>query len=222
MRLDGINEKQEIEEEQSSMDVADDNADDTDDWDSDADEISEQEATVDEQYIDEDEENDDWDSEVDELQEQTDATDEQYIDEDEENDNWDSESDELPEQDREQNQNDGYSIADVSDAVDSKEEYEAEIRNMSAEEYRDQKELDQRVEEYGSEPDMYETTVPNEQMESFESGEDDEDPKNRRYNSEAEIEKNEEASMNEEGASIEEDATDKQLEYVEEPDEDER
>ena len=47
-------------------------------------------------------------------------------------------------------ENNGFSINDVNQAVDAKEAYEAEIRDMSQDEYRDQKELDQRVEENGS------------------------------------------------------------------------
>lgn len=56
-------------------------------------------------------------------------------------------------------ENNGFSINDVNQAVDAKEAYEAEIRDMSQDEYRDQKELDQRVEENGSEPNMTEPSV---------------------------------------------------------------
>ena len=56
-------------------------------------------------------------------------------------------------------ENNGFSINDVNQAVDAKEAYEAEIRDMSQDEYHDQKELDQRVEENGSEPNMTETSV---------------------------------------------------------------
>lgn len=56
-------------------------------------------------------------------------------------------------------ENNGFGINDVNQAVDAKEAYEAEIRDMSQDEYHDQKELDQRVEENGSEPNMTETSV---------------------------------------------------------------
>lgn len=56
-------------------------------------------------------------------------------------------------------ENNGSSINDVNQAVDAKEAYEAEIRDMSQDEYHDQKELDQRVEENGSEPNMTEPSV---------------------------------------------------------------
>ena len=56
-------------------------------------------------------------------------------------------------------ENNGFSINDVNQAVDAKEAYEAEIRDMSQDEYHDQKELDQRVEENGSEPNMTEPSV---------------------------------------------------------------
>ena len=56
-------------------------------------------------------------------------------------------------------ENNGFSINDVNQAVDAKEAYEAEIRDMSQDEYHDQKELDQRVEENGSEPNMTELSV---------------------------------------------------------------
>ena len=56
-------------------------------------------------------------------------------------------------------ENNGFSINDVNQAVDAKEAYEAEIRDMSQDEYQDQKELDQRVEENGSEPNMTEPSV---------------------------------------------------------------
>ena len=56
-------------------------------------------------------------------------------------------------------ENNGFSINDVNQAVDAKEAYEAEIRDMSQDEYRDQKELDQRVEENGSELNMTEPSV---------------------------------------------------------------
>ena len=56
-------------------------------------------------------------------------------------------------------ENNGFSINDVNQAVDAKEAYEAEIRDMSQDEYHDQKELDQRVEENGSEPNMTEHSV---------------------------------------------------------------
>ena len=56
-------------------------------------------------------------------------------------------------------ENNGFSINDVNQAVDAKEAYEAEIRDMSQDEYHDQKELDKRVEENGSEPNMTETSV---------------------------------------------------------------
>lgn len=56
-------------------------------------------------------------------------------------------------------ENNGFSINDVNQAVDAKEAYEAEIRDMSQDEYHDQKELDKRVEENGSEPNMTEPSV---------------------------------------------------------------
>lgn len=56
-------------------------------------------------------------------------------------------------------ENNGFSINDVNQAVDAKEAYEAEIRDISQDEYHDQKELDQRVEENGSEPNMTEPSV---------------------------------------------------------------
>ena len=56
-------------------------------------------------------------------------------------------------------ENNGFSINDVNQAVDAKEAYEAEIRDMNQDEYHDQKELDQRVEENGSEPNMTEPSV---------------------------------------------------------------
>lgn len=56
-------------------------------------------------------------------------------------------------------ENNGFSINDVNQAVDAKEAYEAEIRDMSQDEYHDQKELDQRVEENSSEPNMTEPSV---------------------------------------------------------------
>lgn len=56
-------------------------------------------------------------------------------------------------------ENNGFSINDVNQAVDAKEAYEAEIRDMSQDEYHAQKELDQRVEENGSEPNMTEPSV---------------------------------------------------------------
>ena len=56
-------------------------------------------------------------------------------------------------------ENNGFSINDVNQAVDAKEAYEAEIRDMSQDEYHNQKELDQRVEENGSEPNMIEPSV---------------------------------------------------------------
>lgn len=56
-------------------------------------------------------------------------------------------------------ENNGFSINDVNQAVDAKEAYEAEIRDMSQDEYHDQKELDQRVEENGGEPNMTEPSV---------------------------------------------------------------
>ena len=56
-------------------------------------------------------------------------------------------------------ENNGFSVNDVNQAVDAKEAYEAEIRDMSQDEYHDQKELDQRVEENGSEPNMTEPSV---------------------------------------------------------------
>lgn len=56
-------------------------------------------------------------------------------------------------------ENNGFSINDVNQAVNAKEAYEAEIRDMSQDEYHDQKELDQRVEENGSEPNMTEPSV---------------------------------------------------------------
>lgn len=56
-------------------------------------------------------------------------------------------------------ENNGSSINDVNQAVDAKEAYEAEIRDMSQDEYHDQKELDKRVEENGSEPNMTEPSV---------------------------------------------------------------
>ena len=56
-------------------------------------------------------------------------------------------------------ENNGFSINDVNQAVDAKEAYEAKIRDMSQDEYHDQKELDQRVEENGSEPNMTEPSV---------------------------------------------------------------
>ena len=56
-------------------------------------------------------------------------------------------------------ENNGFSINDVNQSVDAKEAYEAEIRDMSQDEYHDQKELDQRVEENGSEPNMTEPSV---------------------------------------------------------------
>ena len=56
-------------------------------------------------------------------------------------------------------ENNDSSINDVNQAVDAKEAYEAEIRDMSQDEYHDQKELDQRVEENGSEPNMTEPSV---------------------------------------------------------------
>lgn len=56
-------------------------------------------------------------------------------------------------------ENNDFSINDVNQAVDAKEAYEAEIRDMSQDEYHDQKELDQRVEENGSEPNMTEPSV---------------------------------------------------------------
>lgn len=56
-------------------------------------------------------------------------------------------------------ENNVFGINDVNQAVDAKEAYEAEIRDMSQDEYHDQKELDQRVEENGSEPNMTEPSV---------------------------------------------------------------
>lgn len=56
-------------------------------------------------------------------------------------------------------ENNGFGINDVNQAVDAKEAYEAEIRDMSQDKYHDQKELDKRVEENGSEPNMTETSV---------------------------------------------------------------
>lgn len=56
-------------------------------------------------------------------------------------------------------ENNVFGINDVNQAVDAKEAYEAEIRDMSQDEYHDQKELDQRVEENGSEPNMAEPSV---------------------------------------------------------------
>ena len=56
-------------------------------------------------------------------------------------------------------ENNGFGINDVNQAVDAKEAYEAEIRDMSQDEYHDQKELDQRVEENGSEPNITEPSV---------------------------------------------------------------
>lgn len=56
-------------------------------------------------------------------------------------------------------ENNGFSINDVNQAVDAKEAYEAEIRDMSQDEYHDQKELDQRVEENGSELNITEPSV---------------------------------------------------------------
>ena len=56
-------------------------------------------------------------------------------------------------------ENNGFSINDVNQSVDAKEAYEAEIRDMSQDEYHDQKELDQRVEENGSDPNMTEPSV---------------------------------------------------------------
>lgn len=56
-------------------------------------------------------------------------------------------------------ENNGFGINDVNQAVNAKEAYEAEIRDMSQDEYHDQKELDQRVEENGSEPNMTEPSV---------------------------------------------------------------
>ena len=56
-------------------------------------------------------------------------------------------------------ENNGFSINDVNQAVDAKEAYEAEIRDMSQDEYHDQKEVDQRVEDNGSEPNMTEPSV---------------------------------------------------------------
>lgn len=56
-------------------------------------------------------------------------------------------------------ENNGFGINDVNQAVDAKEAYEAEIRDMSQDEYHDQKELDKRVEENGSEPNMTEPSV---------------------------------------------------------------
>lgn len=56
-------------------------------------------------------------------------------------------------------ENNGFSINDVNQAVNAKEAYEAEIRDMSQDEYHDQKELDQRVEENDSEPNMTEPSV---------------------------------------------------------------
>lgn len=56
-------------------------------------------------------------------------------------------------------ENNGFGINDVNQAVDAKEAYEAEIRDMSQDEYHDQKELDQRVEENDSEPNMTEPSV---------------------------------------------------------------
>lgn len=56
-------------------------------------------------------------------------------------------------------ENNGFSINDVNQAVDAKEAYEAEIRDMSQDEYHDQKELDKRVEENDSEPNMTEPSV---------------------------------------------------------------
>mgnify|MGYP000568207189 CR=1 FL=1 len=56
-------------------------------------------------------------------------------------------------------ENNGFGINDVNQAVNAKEAYEAEIRDMSQDEYHDQKELDQRVEENGSEPNMTELSV---------------------------------------------------------------
>lgn len=56
-------------------------------------------------------------------------------------------------------ENNGSSINDVNQAVDAKEAYEAEIRDMSQDEYHDQKKLDQRFEENGSEPNMTEPSV---------------------------------------------------------------
>lgn len=56
-------------------------------------------------------------------------------------------------------ENNGFGINDVNQAVDAKEAYEAEIRDMSQDEYHDQKELDKRVEENGSELNMTEPSV---------------------------------------------------------------
>lgn len=56
-------------------------------------------------------------------------------------------------------ENNGFGINDVNQAVDAKEAYEAEIRDMSQDEYHDQKELDKRVEENGSESNMTEPSV---------------------------------------------------------------
>ena len=56
-------------------------------------------------------------------------------------------------------ENNGFGINDVNQAVDAKEAYGAEIRDMSQDEYHDQKELDKRVEENGSEPNMTEPSV---------------------------------------------------------------
>ena len=56
-------------------------------------------------------------------------------------------------------ENNGFGINDANQAVDTKETYEAEIRDMSQDEYHDQKELDQRVEGNGSEPNMTEPSV---------------------------------------------------------------
>lgn len=56
-------------------------------------------------------------------------------------------------------ENNGFSINDVNQAVDAEEAYKAEIRDISQDEYHDQKELDQRVEENGSETNMTEPSV---------------------------------------------------------------
>lgn len=56
-------------------------------------------------------------------------------------------------------ENNGFSINDVNQAVDAEEAYKAEIRDISQDEYHDQKELDQRVEENSSETNMTEPSV---------------------------------------------------------------
>ena len=56
-------------------------------------------------------------------------------------------------------ENNDFSINDVNQAVDAKEAYEAEIRDISQDEYHDQKELDQCVEENGSVLNMTEPSV---------------------------------------------------------------